>query len=109
MTPEFIKIGSATAVASNTHQFDLNVKRGGTYKRLFLRFFNSTAAATVANIKSSVSSISITAGRNNGNVPLLDKVTPTFLFMNELYFGTYKGLTANVNGELHIDPAAVLG
>lgn len=109
MTPEFIKIGSCTATASNIHQFDLHGKGKGTYKRFFLKIFNGTAAAPVANIKTSIATISLTAGKNTGNESILDKVTPTLLFMLELYHNSYKGLTANVAGELHIDPAMVLG
>ena len=107
-TPEFIKIGAVSAVANDKQQFNLNVKRGGTYKRLWLRIFNGSSAATISAAITAISTISLRAGQNSGEKTIIDRAKPRFLWMLETYYGAYKGVT-NTPGVLPIDPASVLG
>jgi hypothetical protein len=103
-----VKIGSITAAASAMVDLNVPVAHGGTICGIFMQCFDGSGdASPVANVKSAITKINLSVTHNTqGGFPLLNDVTPTFLYTRELLFTGTRGLSANSTGVLHYDPSA---
>jgi hypothetical protein len=105
-----VKIGTITAAASGVLDLSIPVGHGGTICGLFLQCFASAGTASpIANVKSAIDKINLSVThKTEGGFPILNDVTPTFLYARELYYAQSRGLSANTTGVLHYDPSAAM-
>lgn len=105
-----VKIGTITASASGVLDLTIPVGHGGTICGLFMQCFASAGTASpIANVKTAIDKINLSVThKTEGGFPILNDVTPTFLYARELYYAQSRGLSANTTGVLHYDPSAAM-
>jgi len=105
-----VKIGTITATESGVLDLTIPVGHGGTICGLFMQCFASAGTASpIANVKTAIDKINLSVThKTEGGFPILNDVTPTFLYARELYYAQSRGLSANTTGVLHYDPSAAM-
>lgn len=105
-----VKIGTIEAVAGATKDLSVPVGHNGTICGLyFMPKDGDNDVALVETVNNAVESILLEATSNKlGTFPILDRVTPAFLYMRELYYSATRGVV-NSGAIISYDPSASYG